>query len=306
MPRAKQPSTDTKFMSTLKEKLVGKDLADGTVSMYITKLKKLNDNKPFSSLSFLKDTRIIKAFLDKIENINTKKSYMTAMVSVLNNTDSKQYNTANTYYKALLNDSKVDVDVEMNQKQKDNWMTWNEVLAVYKKIDDIAKLITEEDMQTSQAKKDLTDHLLLSFYVLIPPRRNDDYFLMKLDKNKNVNETSNYYRPETSKFIFNKYKTKKHYGAEEINVNTKLKSVLDNYIKLMKLNDDDYLLFNDNRQKSNVMTKALNRIFGKNIGASMLRHIYLTSKYGAVKEEMAKDAEAMAHSVGEQQDYIKK
>ena len=118
MPRAKQPSTDTKFMSTLKEKLVGKDLADGTVSMYITKLKKLNDNKPFSSLSFLKDTRIIKAFLDKIENINTKKSYMTAMVSVLNNTDSKQYNTANTYYKALLNDSKVDVDVEMNQKQK--------------------------------------------------------------------------------------------------------------------------------------------------------------------------------------------
>jgi hypothetical protein len=39
----------------------------------------------------------------------------------------------------------------------------------------------------------------------------------------------------------------------------------------------------------------------------MLRHIYLSSKYGDIKEEQQQDAEAMGHSVSEQQGvYVKK
>ena len=37
----------------------------------------------------------------------------------------------------------------------------------------------------------------------------------------------------------------------------------------------------------------------------MLRHIYLTSKYGEVKQDMQEDAKLMAHSVSVQRDYIK-
>ena len=43
----------------------------------------------------------------------------------------------------------------------------------------------------------------------------------------------------------------------------------------------------------------------KSVSTSMLRHIYLTSKYGKVKEEMKKDAELLAHSVEQQKSYIK-
>ncbi len=37
----------------------------------------------------------------------------------------------------------------------------------------------------------------------------------------------------------------------------------------------------------------------------MLRHIFLTEKYGDLKKEMKKDAELLAHSSGTQQQYIK-
>lgn len=304
MPRQKSPNTDTKFMTAILEKLVEKGLAQGTILLYINKLKKINDDKPFTSFSFLKDTKKIKSKLDEIGNINTKKSYMTAIVSVLNMTDAKQYASANTYYKGLLNDEKYKInEEEMTEKQKENWMTWDEVMEKYKELDDEVKKIT--DAETAENKKVLTEHLLLALYVLNPPRRNDDYYLMQLDTNKKIDDTHNFYRPATSQFIFNQYKTKKHYGTETIMVNTQLKRVLDKYIKLMGIQDGDFLLFRNNRSKSNIITKTLNNIFGKNIGASMLRHIYLTSKYGAVKDEMKKDAMMMAHSTNEQKNYIK-
>jgi integrase len=86
-----------------------------------------------------------------------------------------------------------------------------------------------------------------------------------------------------------------------------LKKVLDRYIELMDIKDDQFILFptDTKRTSGSAMTKALNRIFGKKVGASMLRHSYLTSKYGKVTDEMAKDAELMAHSVSQQSDYIK-
>ncbi|MFN9957216.1 MAG: hypothetical protein ACK55I_29280, partial [bacterium] len=43
----------------------------------------------------------------------------------------------------------------------------------------------------------------------------------------------------------------------------------------------------------NGITRVLNRIFGKKVGSSLLRHIYLTGKYGKILEEQKKDAEAM-------------
>jgi len=46
---------------------------------------------------------------------------------------------------------------------------------------------------------------------------------------------------------------------------------------------------------------------GKSISTTMLRKIYLSSKYSKVKEEMEKDAEIMGHSTQTQgKVYIKK
>lgn len=310
MPRPKAPNTDTVFMTKLSEKLIEKGLSAGSAMLYIIKLRKLNGDKPFTSLVFLKDTKAIKAKLDEIENINTRKSYTTAIVSILNNTDSKQYAAINIFYKALLNSEKMTYDKmnhnEKSDTQKENWIEWEEVLKIYNQLQERVNDITKPLFQRG-AKQDLTDHLILSLYVLSPPRRNQDYYYMKLDteRKQKDDEDFNYYRPAENKFIFNKYKTKKNYGVETIAVNTQLRKVLDNYIDLFGLVDGDFLLYNDrNRGGGNAITKSLNRVFKRNVGASMLRHIYLTSKYGDVKDEMANDAKAMGHSVAQQKEYI--
>jgi hypothetical protein len=302
MPRPKAQNTDTVFMTKLSDKLIEKGLSVGSATLYIIKLKKLNGDKPFTSLVFLKDTKAIKAKLDEIDNINTRKSYTTAVVSILNNTESKQYGAVNVFYKALLNSEKMTYDKmnhnEKSETQKENWIEWEEVLKIYTELQERVNKITKDDMPQRGAKQDLTDHLILSLYVLSPPRRNQDYYLMKLDTGKKDDEEFNYYRPDENQFVFNKYKTKKNYGVEKIAVNTQLRKVLDNYIDLFGLVDGDFLLYNDrNRGGGNAVTKALNRVFKRKVAASMLRHIYLTSKYGNVKEEMG-------HSVAQQKEYI--
>ena len=59
--------------------------------------------------------------------------------------------------------------------------------------------------------------------------------------------------------------------------------------------------------KVNCITRILNKIFNMKIGSSMLRHIYDTSKYGDVMQEMKEDAKNMSHSVSTAiNSYIKK
>lgn len=311
MPRKAQPPTDTKFMIGIKEKLIANELAEGTAKLYITKLKKLNKNKDFTSLSFLKDTKYIKSLIDGLGNKNTKKSYITSVVSVLNVINTKPYNQTNIFYKAMLNEQKDYFNTldphEKTDTQKENWVDWEEVLKIHKELEALALSATPDELAKSkQAKQNLHDYTLLSLYVMTPPRRNADYYLMKLDTDKKANDDYNYYSSGEGKFYFNKFKTAK-YGKENFMVSSGLKKVLDRYIELMDIKDDQFILFPTDikRTSGSAMTKALNRIFGKKVGASMLRHSYLTSKYGKVTDEMAKDAEMMAHSVSQQSDYIK-
>jgi hypothetical protein len=55
----------------------------------------------------------------------------------------------------------------------------------------------------------------------------------------------------------------------------------------------------------NSITRVLNKIFGKKVGSSMLRHIFLSDKYGKTLDEQKEDSAAMGHSLNQQRDYIK-
>ena len=45
------------------------------------------------------------------------------------------------------------------------------------------------------------------------------------------------------------------------------------------------------------MTRILNTVFGKSIGSSMLRNMYLSNKYSGIVEELKKDTKNMTTSV---------
>jgi len=78
----------------------------------------------------------------------------------------------------------------------------------------------------------------------------------------------------------------------------------------MLKNPNEYLITTNtgNRIEQPRVNLMLNNIFNKNIGSSLLRHIYLTHKYGDVDlEEMEKTTHEMGNSEIERTlKYVKK
>ena len=55
------------------------------------------------------------------------------------------------------------------------------------------------------------------------------------------------------------------------------------------------------------MTRILNKIFGKSVGSSLLRNMYLSNKYSNIIENLKKDTTDMGTSVDTAlNNYIKK
>ena len=82
----------------------------------------------------------------------------------------------------------------------------------------------------------------------------------------------------------------------------------------LKHNNSGYLLTQPHNfvipMTSNGVTRTLQRISarefdGKKIGSSLLRHMFLSEKYGHNVQDKAKDSYIMGHSLGMQNDYIK-
>lgn len=303
----------TKLMDALAQHLKDKGLAEGTINLYMSKLVCLNDKKPFTSLVFLKDYKKIKAQLDLLENSNTRKSYITAIVSVLNNVGKdKSYLSRNIMYKSLLETEKLkklkENPNEKSETQKENWIEWTEVVKKQKELEEATKDIMKDDSPPKPSEmKIMNDYLLLSLYTLTPPRRNLDYLLLKVDNDgKKEDEEVNYYDPKQKTFVFNVFKTKWKNGKETIPCPLPLCKVLDRFISYNDIGDNEFILFKgDEKRNGGMITKSLNRIFKKKVGASMLRHFYDTHKYGAILKEMKEDAMMMSHSIAEQQKYVK-
>lgn len=300
--------TDTAFMTKLKEQLDG--LSPKTIEMYMIKLKILNGGEPIKSLAFLKNTKTIIDKLTSIQNDNTRKSYVASIVAILNRQNDLASKKANEKYKTIFakERTKFAETQALGQKsstQEKNWMSWAEIETKHKELADKVNSIDNKSKLTEKERKLVEDWLLLSLYVLQPPRRNADYYMMKFGMGDDKN--FNYVCLDKGMYKFNNYKTDKN-GGEEFKVPDDMLTILKEYFKLMGLNAGDYVLFqkDNKRTTSNMVTKALNRILGKNVGASMLRHIYLTDKYKDVKAEQEKDSEFMSHSLSTQKNYIVK
>jgi len=307
-----KPHERTKFMIDLHNRLITTNgLAKGSADLYITKLKKLNGNKIFNSFAFLKNTKDITELLNSYENDNTKKSYIASIVSVLNYADMKQYKGVNMYYKDLLAQVKKEFEMkpknEKTEKQEANWMEWDEIKAKWEELHKRVSEMPPEEIEGSiKSRKVYQAYILLSLYVKSAPRRNQDYFMMRLDADNNMLKDFNYYRPNKKQFVFNVYKTAKTYNQDVLDVNDTLQKILVKYIKDFNLEDEDFLLYPEDteRKSSSIITKDLNKIFGKNIGSSMLRHSYITSELGPKIKELKEVAENMGHSTNQQSDYV--
>jgi len=320
-PVNKAKNFETEIINRLKDK---KNLSDSSITVYLRNLRKLNNDVPFSNFSFLSNVDDIQNKLKDYKE-NTKRNYLISIVSVLSLFPEKKAikKLHDVYYDLMMKKAdqiKKEVFPEdLTEKQEQNWMSWDEVLEVYKKIGESVDKFSNNSLLSESQYNQLMSYLILSLYVLIEPRRNKDYQLMVLTKNPkkaDIDPTFNYLDVAGKKFIFNNYKTSKKYGPKEIEIPDGLFDVITKYFKhhpmlqktkVSSTNKIPFLVsYNGSPlDKVNSITRILNKTFGKSIGSSMLRHIFLTGKFGPVLEEQKKIAGNMAHSVEQQKDYIK-
>jgi len=302
-----------------------KQVSDSTIQAYLRNLKKLNNDEEIKNLNFLKN---VEAVQEKLVNYkeNTKRNYLISIVSVLSMNEKPMFKKLHDKYYALMMKKNEDIkkDIKPNEltvKQEENWLDWKDVVSKYNKL--------EEDVNLFSTKKDLTDSeyntllsfAILSLYIHQAPRRNKDYQIMLLTDKYNVDlpKDKNYLDLDNKSFIFNDYKTASKYGTQHVAISDELWKALMKYFKHhpkvsvtkkgVSLKGLEYfLVYKDNSplDKVNSITRILNKVFDKAIGSSMLRHIYLTGKYGKILEEQKADATHMAHSEAMQKDYIKK
>ena len=191
----------------------------------------------------------------------------------------------------------------MNKKQKENWISIDEIKEKYNVLSADANLMLNKKKILNENV--MMEFLLMSFLsgVIMPPRRSLDYSEMKIRSFDT--KTDNYYK--ANKFYFNKYKTVKTYGLQVLEVPKKLNNILKKWIKT---NTNDYMIYSSNGHKISCpqITRILNKVFEKKISTSMLRHIYFTNIYKDVPRlsKMENLADEMGHSVNTAMEYIKR
>lgn len=303
--------TITPEMLELHRKLVNiRNVSDSSASQYIRNLYSLNNQRPFTNLSWLKSKNIIHTRLSDFAK-STQKSMVGCIVSVLSlYKDSPAYKKIYNYWYNIMQSTDENGDTsKMTEKQEDNWLDWNIVLSHRDELlKDCDKFINAKSLTPTQYEK-LLHLVVLSLYTDFPPRRNQDYQQMMVVKkwNENYDVKLNYLDMENKKFIFNKYKTAKNHGQQIFDVPDSLMEIFKFYFKFHpNVSKHFYLLSNYSGQPIlvvNGITRILNKIFGKNVGASMLRHIYLSNKYNV--DEMNEDSDKMAHNPDMQREYMK-
>lgn len=308
------PMKATEFMLNVKQRLIDeKKIAESTAIQYLQTLYKLNGNKGFNNMAFTKKTEDVQNIIDTYA-VSTQQSQYGTLSSVLSLfADKPTYKKTYTYWRERLTAARKENEPtgEKTEKQEENWLTWDEVEKKKSGLnEEVSQLVSIKKLSPAQFDK-VMSYVVLSLYTDVAPRRNQDYLDMYVVKKlgKEYPKDKNYYDMATKRFVFNKYKTAKTYGEQIVDVPDELQKALAAYIKYHPNNKEkEYKLLvkQDGTALNtvNAITRILNRIFEKNIGSSMLRHIYLTSKYGDNLKEMKEAARGMGHSVEQQRNYI--
>ena len=291
-------------------------ISESSATLYIRNLYSLNNERPFDNLAWTKNVDNINIRLSEYAE-STQKNMITSLVCVLDLLkDKSTYKKIYTYWYTEMmerNQNKGEPN-KKSEKQEANWVSWDIVKGHEKRLlDDIMKYNSLKELTPVQYENILS-LLILSLYTLTPPRRNQDYqYMMVVKKSKDMNDDKvNYVILDESKFVFNKYKTFKTYGQQVFDVPSELMNIIKLYLKHSpvykeKAKNPVWLLVDYHEkplQAVNSITRILNHIFGKKVGATMLRHIYLTNKYSI--EDMTKDSEMMSHGIDTQRQYLLK
>ena len=195
----------------------GKGISDSSKKLYLANLKRLNGGVEPSNYKFLEDTQSIE---EKIEKYSQIVNYLP-----------EKNKLRKFYYDKMQEINKASRDnTEKSEKQKENWLSQKEILEVYEKL----KLEAEPLMKKKDYENDtVMKYVVLSLYVLNPPRRSLDYTKMYVVPiySDTQDKAYNYLSLKDKTFYFNNYKTKGAYQTQAVKVSDSLFKLLKTYRK---------------------------------------------------------------------------
>lgn len=292
-------------MEAIKSVIIEKrpTLSEGSVKTYLSCLKSLHKSiwgkdTPVAIESF-SNTEMVMSHMLPIE-YNKRKTCLSALVVITG---------LSCYSELMMGDILKMKNKELLQEKdgvfENNLITPEEVLLVVIKQKKLSALLYKKEKKTDADFADIQNYILLCLTtgIYVAPRRSADWDM----KWRNYTDEENYIDLKKKQFVFNHYKTVSTYGACAIDIPKELLAIIKKYIKIIPEGQDN-LLFNraGNSLGQSEIAHRLNAVFGKNISTSMLRHIYLTGKFGHINLlEMTETADAMGTSVGQLMAYVK-
>lgn len=286
------------------------DLSESSIKTYLSNYNNISKailTSLVTQYDFVKYKDDILKYLDTL-SLTQRKSKIAGIISLLSDkAEDKDYKDVIEEMRTVMNDAAREYDEKevsqnsMTERQKQNYLSWPEIMAIYEKLKAHALPLLKipVDKITNDVFEILQNYVLLSVYCLIPPRRVKDFALFKI-RNIDTSEESkdNYMIIEKKKpyFVFNSYKNAGKLGAQKVPITTELKKIIDSWVKI---NPTDWLIVSNKRTKIqlNRINTMLNNIFKRNLAPTLMRHAYLTHHFGNVNlADLEKTADQMGNS----------
>jgi hypothetical protein len=268
--------------------------SDSTMKQYTIRINRLKK----ADIDAVADpSSLIKWFDEEKLGASSQKVYLSA----IKNSDPEKFpkilqDKLNELY-AKQNEK--DKEQVLTEKQQLNFVKWNELLDVQK------KLAEKENKTDNQWKQ----YLVASLYTLNPPVR-ADYGEMEVHRKADKKRTGNelIWGGKKPVFVFRNYKTAKTYGEVKLPVSKPLQEVITKWFE--HLGRVPMYLIGDTPSNPNTfgiyVSETFKRYTGKELGISLIRHSYITHIYPTLKTIKQKEALAnsMLHSRDLQEKYV--
>ena len=284
------------------------NLKEISIKQYEQQLKKLKHLFESDNYDFLSKPKNVENKLEGLHYTSVRNTYNAIIVLLLALNKDKEYDTLLKEYTELRDELNTKYEEEqksgvISEKQKGNFASMEEINTLLSKLKNEVLPLKKKNNLTQKDISTIRSWILFNMLIRIPTRNDASNMLYitqrdykklsqkdKEEHNYLVNERNN------MKFIYNVYKTSKKYGENIVPVPAELKPMLRTYLKIMDYKTGDNIFPLSRNAMSQLLSKTSKRLLNKSISSTMIRKIYLSNKYGDMKEEMEKDAKIMGHS----------
>jgi len=284
---------------------------ESSIKMYVSNLIKLMKLYEKDNLDFLKNPDEIEEKLDTL-HYTTRRNYLNSiivyLIAVKDKDDPiiKEFSDMRDIHNKKYEEENATGII--SDKQKENFVDISEINNMINQMGEEIKdkkLKKKEDL-TAKDKNLIQVYTLFNIYTRLPLR--NDLAGMEVINKRAYNklsaeekEAENYLviNKNNMFMVLNKYKTSSKYEELKIDIPKDLEKLLRQYIRINGMG----VLFKSSTGKpltrnalSQVLLKETKKRMGKSISTTMLRKIYLSSKYAGMKEELEADNKIMGHS----------